>query len=172
VYTSDKGGIENPHRLSNVSDSKRDHEEDSALPIIRDEDFEKSEHNDNNEAEGKLQNKIRKERSKPRKSNPNALYNMSRRKRTRVTKSTNFSQDRLHSHPTRTKVRLQGRHGIKSEKYVNIEKSVNEHTKHQERRLFITKARHRHKIQEQIEKYREEKIQREIELLEEAKRLE
>jgi hypothetical protein len=34
------------------------------------------------------------------------------------------------------------------------------------------RAKHRHKVQEQIEKYREEKIQREIELLEEAKRLE
>jgi len=83
-----------------------------------------------------------------------------------------FGQPRLYSHQNRTKVRIQGRHGLKSEKYVDIERSIHEQHKHEQRKSYILKTRERHKIQERIEKYREEKIQREIELLEEAKRLE
>lgn len=170
VYNTDKGGLEDQNKLSNKSDSKKDHDEDSALPIIRDEDFDKSEHKDNNEEENN--NQVIREERQSRKPNANAIYKISRRKRSRVAKSSNFSENRLHSQPNKTKVRIQGRHGVRSEKYVDIERSINENINNQERRRFIIKAHHRHKIQEQIEKYREEKIQREIELLEEAKRLE
>lgn len=170
VYNTDKGGLDDQNKLSHQSDSKKDNDEDSALPIIRDEDFDKSEHKDANENENQSQ-PIR-EKSQTRKPNANAVYKISRRKRSRVAKSSNFSENRLHSNPNRTKVRIQGRHGVRSEKYVDIERSINENLKRQDRRRFIIKAHHRHKIQEQIEKYREEKIQREIELLEEAKRLE
>lgn len=103
--------------------------------------------------------------------NANALYDITRRRRTQKGLKPQ-QQQRLFSHQNRTKVRIQGRHGVKSEKYVNLEQSLQEQQKHQERKTYIVKARERQKIQERIERYREEKIQREIELLEEAKRLE
>lgn len=137
-------------RLKPLKNTKNE-DEDDALPIIKDEDFETS----------PTQN--------PSKPPFNPLKNLPGR---RMTHQKPSPAPRLHSHQARTKIRIQGRHGVKSVHYTNLRSSIQAQNQQEARKRYIIKARERHKIQEKIEKYREEKIQREIELLEEAKRLE
>jgi len=149
-------------------------EEDDALPIIRDEDFEKIDPHESKIEHNKVINTEQSEEVKMGDEPPKSITQ--RHKNTKANEIYNirqskYNQPRLHSHQNRAKMRIQGRYG-KTEEYVNIEKSLDDNNKQKERRKYIIKARERHKIQEKIEKYREEKIQREIELLEEAKRLE
>ena len=51
-------------------------------------------------------------------------------------------------------MRTQGKHGAKSEKYVDLQKSIEEQKKLEEKKRFIMRAKQRHKVQERIERYR------------------
>ena len=173
----DDSKIQNKDSANNKSEG-----EDSALPIIKDEDNVKNNDEVNNQSIVSKEVKVLntevsdKEMSKgdthsqpaPKRlknANPNAMYEIRRKK-------INQPHNRLYSHQNRTKMRIQGKHGVKSEKYVDLQKSLEEQKKVEDRKRFVMRAKQRHKVQERIERYREEKIQREIELLEEAKRLE
>lgn len=118
--------------------------EDPALPIIRDEDFDKphnesiaskeikvlnTDNSDDNVHSNAHENKIRK-------PDPNAVYEIRRNRIPAV-------HNRLYSHQNRTKVRIQGKHGTKSEKYVNIQHSLEEQKKLQDRKHFAMRAKQR-----------------------------
>ena len=156
-------------RLNRTSYTKKNRNNNSVLPKINDDskmiESENLDHSNIDHAGSE-----EKDYGSNKKGRSNNLYSISKRKRTN--KSTRYGHQRLRSHQNRTKVRIQGKNGVHSEKYVDIEKSLHQQNEQRERKRYILKARQRHKIQEKIEKYREEKIQREIELLDEAKRLE
>lgn len=166
---------QNSSRKSKASPSQNQGE--NGLPTINDEDYENIKTSQNvNQTEnvnksGSLEVGAHSViRNSKHRVNGNAIYDI---RRGRKSHNIQFSQNsRLHSHQTKTKVRIQGKRGMRTEKYVNIQRSLEEQKRFEDQKRTILKARERHKIQERIERYREEKIQREIELLEEAKRLE
>ena len=158
MYSAQKARLGSHERSEDV--------DDPALPTIKDEDFEKPRDPSIVSKEVKVVDTEHSEDKnisqpaprRPKNSDANAVYQI-RRKRIKQ------PQTRLYSHQNRTKVRIQGKHGTRTEKYVNIQKSIEEQKRQQERKRYIMKARQRHKIQERIEKYREQKIEHEIELL-------
>ena len=113
------------------SDYKDFQEEDDALPVIRDEDFEShqaSKNINNTEIDNKYNSKANAPSSAIQNSkyraNANAIYDI---RRGRKGQHVHFNQpNRLHSHQNKTKVRIQGKHGRKTEKYVNIQRSIEE----------------------------------------------
>ena len=163
-YDNDRS-ISNKIRNSKISHRLKPlhNQEDDALPIIRDEDFKENQtakHVNKTEIRDSSVSKTDEPRSVIRdskyRSNGNAIYNI---RRERKSHRVQFNQQRLHSHQNRTKVRIQGRHGVKSEKYVDIQKSIQEQRFQDNQKQLVLKVKERHKIQERIEKYREEKIQ-------------
>lgn len=94
-------------------------------------------------------------------------------KRKKIILNGKYNKKRMKAHQNMTQVRVKGKNGEYSDlRYVNIEKNLKKQRDGQYKRRFILKAKQNQKIQERIEKYQEEKIQREIEFLEEAKKLE
>lgn len=138
-------------------------DEDDALPIIRDEDFENVRGSQNlnktdiydvpSSKNTQTNSVVRDSKYRP---NANAIYDI---KRERKSHRVKFNQHRLYSHQNRTKVRIQGKHGVRSEKYVDIQRSIQEQKMQEDQKRSILKSKQRHKIQERIERYREEKIQ-------------
>ena len=127
TYTNDRSGSDKV-RNSKASPKLKplQNSEDDALPIIRDEEFENiklSQNVNNTEILDSYDPKAHEHRSAIRdpkyRSNGNAVYSI---RRDRKSHRVKFNQQRLHSHQNRTKVRIQGRHGVKSEKYVDIQK--------------------------------------------------
>lgn len=167
TYTTDKKGLshskerDDSQSIKHHEGTEKSKEEvDDALPVIKDEDFEKyskedqlvPEANKNAEKEVKSVEPHSLRTSSDKHHRGNTLYKIHRRRRTG--QHPYMPQARLHSHQARTKVRIQGKHGVKSEHYVNLQKSIHEQEKQEDKKRYIIKARERHKIQEKIEKYR------------------
>lgn len=164
VYASNR---DYPNKLRNSKVSPRlnplQSDEDDALPIIRDEDFENIRGSqdlnktDINEVSAYKNSDpksvVRNSKYQP---NANAIYSINR---VRKSHRLNLNQQRLYSHQNRTKVRIQGKHGVRSEKFVDIQRSIQEQKIEEDQKRSILKSKQRHKIQERIERYREEKIQ-------------
>lgn len=125
-----------PNDFSSQKDSKNKispshNQNDSGLPVINDEDFENIQSTQNaNQTEvvhksGSLDAGGRSLiRNSKHRANANAIYDI---RRGRKSHAVQFTQhNRLHSHQTKTKVRIQGKRGMRTEKYVNIQRSLEE----------------------------------------------